>query len=454
MNSTAIFNLIQQIGSTSSKLEKQALVRKGIDEDVAFRMVLDWAYNPFKTYYIAAKTLDAITSPGLRAEGVNFDGTTIKLIEALYLRTISGHEAQAAIGTELDRLNDPSATLLRRILLKDLRAGFSESTINKAVPGLIPEFPYMRCSLPAKSNLAKFPWAEGVFSQEKADGMFTNVSVDESGDVSATTRQGSPIPVESMGGLLHDITKSLPFGTQTHGELVVFECDKPLLREVGNGILNHIISGGFLEPKYTVVYFVWDNIPLASVVKKGECKTPYKVRFEQLVCRVLDNVESSAPLVRIIPTLIVRSKEEAMAHYRTFLSQGKEGTVLKNPNAIWRDGTSKDQVKLKLEVVVDLKITGFIEGTGKFEGTLGAFQMESECGRLKVNVNGRSDAMRDEVWANREKYLGTIYAVKGNSVMSGEPASLFLPVAVEPRNDKTVADTLEQIREQFEAATR
>ena len=57
------------------------------------------------------------------------------------------------------------------------------------------------------------------------------------------------------------------------------------------------------------------------------------------------------------------------------LSRGKEGVVLKNPTAIWRDGTSKEQVKLKLELDCDLKVIGFEEGEGKFAGTLSSFAL-------------------------------------------------------------------------------
>ncbi|MDW5334816.1 DNA ligase, partial [Acinetobacter baumannii] len=67
-----------------------------------------------------------------------------------------------------------SGELLIRILRKDLRAGFSDATINKVVPDLIPVFPYQRCSLPSEVKLKAWPWKDGIYLQEKADGMFAN----------------------------------------------------------------------------------------------------------------------------------------------------------------------------------------------------------------------------------------------------------------------------------------
>ena len=50
-------------------------------------------------------------------------------------------------------LSKESAELFWRIITKDLRAGFEASTTNKAIKGLIPTFPYMRCSLPNDMKL-------------------------------------------------------------------------------------------------------------------------------------------------------------------------------------------------------------------------------------------------------------------------------------------------------------
>jgi DNA ligase-1 len=148
----------------------------------------------------------------------------------------------------------------------------------------------------------------------------------------------------------------------------------------------------------------------------------------------------------VIETRIVHSLSDAYAHYREQLALGREGTIIKDANAIWRDGTSKQQVKLKLEVDVDLEVVGFRAGEGKNAATFGSVLCRTACGQLEVAVSGFRDKVRKEIHESREKVLGSIMTVRANSIMvpqeDGALHSLFLPRFVELRIDKREADTL------------
>lgn len=456
MNSDEIFDHIDKIAATSSKLQKLALVKEGM-QDPVFVSVVTYAYDPFRVYNVAAKSLDGLVLPDAPPSGRihEFDEGVWAMLDRLASRDLSGQAALDAIATELGMLTPESDELLRRILLKDLRAGFSESTINKAVPGTIPEFPYMRCSLPKHVDLDAWPWKEGVFSQEKADGMFANVNVDSHANVNTTTRQGSPFPKGSLGYLERDLRIALALDTQTHGELLVYENDVLMPREAGNGVLNSLLSGGELAPNQSVTFLCWDQIPLAAVKPKGRFNDGYGARF----MRLRSHVGETYPIqdsVRIIHTKVVHSKDEAWAHYRELLKRGKEGTIISNGDGIWKDGTSKDKIKLKLKVPVELEVIGFNEGAGKYAGQLGSLQCASKCGKLRVDVSGRGDDMRARVWSERLDWLGAIITADANSIMEPEkdsdPYSLFLPIFVERRLDKIEANTLEEIQDQFRNA--
>lgn len=302
------------------------------------------------------------------------------LIERLRTRELTGHAARGEIRRALGALDAGSAALLGRILRKDLRAGISDTTVNKVFAGLIPEFPYMRCSLPKDVKLAEWPWARGVHSQIKADGTFANVSVEQDGQIFVTSRQGSEYPLESFGALADHLAAALAPGFQYHGELLVQRLQgdswEMLPREDGNGLLTSILKGGVLPAGHRIIYQAWDTVPLSVVQPKGRYAVAYDDRFARL----------------------------------------------KRPDAIWRDGDSKEQWKLKLEVVVELRV------------------------------------MRAEVWASREDWLDAVISVKANDIMEPESAdgyfSLFLPIFQERRLDKKVADTFERVREQFEVAVK
>jgi DNA ligase-1 len=448
MSSDAVYDLIEQVAATSSKNEKIALLEANRDNELLKR-VLNYAYNPFKTYGIR-KRPETIGSN----VGHEFDEGTWELLDDLIERTLTGNAAIEAVQGEMTALSASSAELLWRIITKDMRAGFSESTCNKVWKGLIPDFPYMRCSLPKDAKLNEFDWTLGVISQEKADGMFANLDFEEGGIVSIRSRQGSPFPMEAFELLVNEVKARLADGMQYHGELLVQRDGKVLPREIGNGILNSILSGGSFAANERPIYMIWDAIPLSSVVTKGKYEVAYIKRLS-FINRRLKMTEGQ--YVAMIETRVYHSLGDAYSHYRDLLKLGKEGTIIKNPHAIWKDGTSKEQVKLKLEFEVELEVYGFEEGNGKNADTFGALKCKSSCGQLLVSVSGFTDAKRREIHENRDDWgSGAIITVRANSIMrpseSSEFHSLFLPRFVERRFDKSAADDLARIEEQQQAA--
>lgn len=451
MIGSQVLRLIDDIAATSSKNEKTVMVTKGMT-DVLFKEVCERAYNPFKTYGI--QKIPERVSDGREQELCE---DAFEILDALVSRSLTGNAARDAVQNYLNFLNAESAELFTRILRKDLRAGFSESTINKACKGLIPEFPYMRCALPKDTSLAKWPWAEGVFSQEKADGMFANVDHEEGGLVRIASRQGSEFPIEKFAEMANDVRSRLTAGYQNHGEIVVYRDGVVCERQDGNGVLNSVLSGGDFAANEKPVYLVWDQIPLMSVMSKGKCSDPYRNRITSVI-RQLHAVSGES--VRLIPTKILKSLPEAMAHYRTLLAEGKEGTVIKHPKAIWKDGTSKEQIKLKLEVDVDLKVVSIVPGKegGRNEGRAGSLTCVSVEGLLQVDVTVKNEAMRDYIDKSPEDWIGQVIVVRANSIMypsaSNEAHSLFLPRMVETsyRTDKTDPDSLQRVIDQFNSA--
>lgn len=451
MSGETVLNLLDRIAATSSKIDKQRMVAEGMDNPM-FKRTCEYAYNPFKTFGIA-KMPTSKCHEGWRP----FGDSTWGVLDDLIARKLTGRAAEVAVMEEVDQLFGADSQLFVRILRKDLRAGFGESTINKVCKGLIPDFPYMRCSLPKDADLGSWPWADGVISQEKADGMFANVDHEVSGRVAIRSRQGTEFPMAEFARLAEDVAKFTTPGHQLHGEFVVLRDGKILDREIGNGVMNHVISGGKFAPNERPIYMAWDQIPLDKIVSKGKYETFYRNRLTALLAQLK---EARGASIMLIPTKIVRSLAEAYAHAGELMKQGKEGTVIKHPHAIWKDGTSKEQIKLKLEFEVDLKIVGIIpgaEGT-RVEGRAGAFACESSDGTLKVNVTVKNEALRDRVDANPEEFIGKIIPVIANDIMlpsaSSEYYSLFLPRMAEAdyRKDKTVADDIERILATKEAA--
>lgn len=441
-----VIDKIERLTATASKNEKLEILKTLSQDELS---IFQAAIDPTINYYVAK--LPKIDSHG---QG-EFNLSTCLLLSDLQARRLTGNAALDRIEQELKDLREPHSNLLRKILLKDLRAGVGDTLLNTAHPGAVPVFPYMRCSLPDKSNLNKWGqdvWDEGVISDEKADGMFASLTTGHDGQISLLSRQGSRFPADSLPAL-HTFHEPLR-GYQLHGELLVKGPDGQVLeRQVGNGILNSLLQDGVLPDNHEVTYVVWDAVPVEKAVPKGKGDTPLKLRRECLHAMVAKH-----PAVNVIEYEVVHSKDAAMAHYRKLLAAGKEGTIVKSPRGLWADGTSKDCVKLKLTFCVDLKITGVTEGTGKNADLFGSLSCATACGALEVDVAGISDDLRKHLHELHKegKLVDTVASVYANGVMApsanNDRYSLFLPRLAEVRFDKSEADDLSCVLAQLKAA--
>ena len=457
MSSTQVYDCLQTIAADSSKNAKITLVKK-YSTDNMFMSVIKAALDPFINFGVTG--VDGTIST---TNGRDWNDADWNLLSDLQQRKITGNAARDAIQATLKQLNVKSSLLFARVINKDLRCDFGQSTVNKAVPDFFKEFPYQRCSLPAVNGekgvkIEDWNWRTGIYSQEKADGMYANYNVDEVGNVSIFRRAGNPFPLKNFQKIIDATSTVSSFNAmQTHGELLIREIEtgKVQPREIGNGMLNKIEQGGDLESGFEIVYMVWDQIPMSQVKPKVNYDVPYKTRFEKLQSSVS---KIKGGYVFMIETKIVYSLREAFAHYFEMLLAGKEGTVIKTPSAGWKDGTSKFQVKLKLDADFEMRIKGKNPGKGKNIATFGSLQMASEDGLLTVNVSGFTDSQRKEIMNDWDNWLGSVATIRANGILlstkADKPHSVFLPRFVELRSDKTKADTFKCIQEQFDAAIK
>jgi ATP-dependent DNA ligase len=78
-------------------------------------------------------------------------------------------------------------------------------------------------------------------------------------------------------------------------------------------------------------------------------------------------------------------------------------------NSPYHFDRTRDLLKVKEMSDMALKCVGFTPGNGKYTNTLGAITFavpDPNFPDATVNVSGMDDAMRDEVWNNKQKYLG------------------------------------------------
>jgi len=435
MNINAFLN---DLASNNSRIYKTEQLRKHAGDET-LREVVRLALCPFTQFYqrkIPKYTPNQHSVGGLtNAIGMLFD---------LSSRTVTGHAAVFHLTTILSGLEEGDAKVIERIIEKSLDCGVQVSTANDVWPGLIKEYPVMLCS-PYEQKLAdkvKFP----AYVQLKMDGMRFNAIVTD-GKVEFRSRNGKEIQL--LGNLEEEFRQMAgSVDCVFDGELMVMmEGDHQFAdRQTGNGILNKANKGTITPEQAALVHAtVWDVIPYVMFTD-GHCGTPYSTRFASL-SKLLEKRYSPNKKIHLVSSDIVQTMDEANEKFQEYLSLGLEGIILKDGSGVWEDKRAKHQIKFKGELECDLKIVAIEEGTGKYAGMLGAIVCESADGVVKVNVgSGFNDAHRKNL---KEKDLvGKVVAVKYNARIKNKlgDESLFLPIFIEVRDDKDVADTSKEIK--------
>ena len=447
---TEIYDILEELAADNSRIAKEKILTREKDNAI-LKEVFVQTLNPRINFYIKKIPGYQICADSMPAS----IGWALQELNYISDRTYTGNSAIDKLAYILGSLSRKDAKVVERIILRDLRCGVNTSTVNKIWKGLIPETPYMRCSLMKGSKPEKWDWSRGVYSQLKADGSFANI-INTEDEVIIMTRSGTVYPIcPELENIRSSIRENCPKNYVFHGELVISDIDGEVLpREIGNGKLNSIAKSGtnVLQQCEFIKFLAWDVVDLFEW-NGGKSDLSYSARFN-----MLNQWMNNSFALSVIDTQIVHSMEEAMEHYNTLVELGFEGTIIKSPDGIWEDKTSKDQVKLKVECDIDLKMVSLNPGKGKNEATFGSVACESSCGKFKVNVSGFSDEMRLYIFNNWNTLAGNILTVIINNIMkptdNKDYYSAFLPRAVEIRDDKFDADSLERIFEQFDSVIK
>lgn len=420
-----INQLFETLASDNGRKFKEELLASHAENET-LREVVRLALCPLTQFYIRK-------IPAYQAgQGAVPLAEAIRGLEALTNREVTGHAAIFHLTSILSTCSEDDAKVVERIIRKDLRCGVSASTANKVWPGLIAEYPAMLASKHDDKLVAKMKWPACV--QLKMDGMRANIVV-KNGRSTVYSRNGKL--VELLGAFDADVA-NLP-DCVIDGELVVVDDDGKILdRKTGNGICNKAVKGTISDLEAGMVRMVaWDLIPYAAF-KAQKDDTPYRKRFDAMVETV-----KSMEKVTVITSHTVENLQEAQALFQEYYASGEEGIILKAWDSVWENKRSKHHIKFKGLLEADLKVVGWQEGTGKHVGRLGALVCETECGTIRVNVgSGFSDAQRDQFTA--DYIVGKVVAVQYNAKITekgGGSMSLFLPIFVEVRDDKDVANT-------------
>ena len=420
-----ILNELNESNSSNYKLD----ILKKYKDNSELKKLLELTYNRNKYNFNVSKNCIIKDNPSiLESNGSKTVDELLSALEILGEGTIRGNEAHQFVCNHLKCLDNDNKEIFLNVLGRDLKIGLNVKSINKVFKNLIPKPNYMRCAVLSEKTLKKINFP--AFIQLKMDGTYREIHVAD-GQVSGKTRSGE----EYFNPVLFKEMENFPNGFYT-GELTI----EGESRFTGNGLINS------LNPPYEKITFtVWDYLTDEDYLEKS--KTPYYSRFESL-SDIIEKHKSNR--VKLVPNHKVNSIDEALKYVSDWMEQGLEGGVLKDKNNVFKNGTSGTQLKIKLKVDAEMRITGFTDGTigTKREGKIGAIQFSNDEGTIKGQCSGFSDEELVLFTKNKDNLIGRIISVEFNDIVKSENNDYYAlshPRFIEIRNDKEDTDTLEKV---------
>ena len=427
---TVAVDWINDLERSDSRLHKESVIEKALIASKlgsagaqCFLYNCYLAYNPFFVYGIrqVPETQGLVDRPNPWTQ-------FWALTENLRTRSITGHSARDAIeqiSKEFD--SDEWNGLARRVLIKDLRCGISEKTLNKVLGKTGWRIPVFSCQLAQDSNdhPAKLKGTKRL--EVKLDGVRVLAVVQNSG-VTLFSRNGKPFEnFPQIPAALEPILKELPSvnlggrGYVFDGE-IVGESFQQLMRQA------HRKSDARTDG---MVYHVFDVVPLPEF-REGLWTKDQATRLEILE-KFRERLETT-DCVRIMPGMNV-DLDTAEGHdvMRRFaeasVEQGYEGIMIKSLDTPYECKRTSSWMKWKPTITVDLNIVGFEEGTGRNAGRLGAIICEGIDNDRQIRVNvgsGFSDADRDSYYQSRDALLSQIVEVQADAVTQNQDGTYSL----------------------------
>ena len=397
-------SVIRSLEEHSSRLNKEAIIEAQLDNEELFEGFY-LALSPFVTFGV--KKVPSSSGP----DGQGLPWAAFKeLCNLLATRQLTGDDARSAIELALsastkNQWND----WYRRILIKDLRCGVSEKTVNKIKKNAIPLF---ECMLAHDGANHEKKVVGKKLLEPKLDGVRVVTVIDaEAGTATMYSRNGKVL--ENFG----HITAAIEANTELFDRSIVLDGEmvsssfQALMKQV------HRKENAQTDDARLMVF---DVLPL-SEFRAGKSILGQKRRSNLLrsMQATLDKVGS----IDIIPQIEVDlgsyvGELQFKQYNKDAIESGYEGIMIKDLDAVYECKRSASWLKMKPFIEVSLTVVAVEEGTGKNAGRLGALICEGEDDGKKIQVNvgsGLTDDQRTEFWADQQDLLGQIVEIRADA---------------------------------------
>jgi DNA ligase-1 len=412
---TTPWNIIKELEADNSRLAKEAIIRReaeaGNDE---FFAGCKLALDSMITFGVKKVPESSASGPGLPWDEF------LNLVVQLSVRQLTGHAAQDAVQNAMNRATEAQwNNWYRRILIKDMRAGFSEKTVNTVVEKINEEYaiPVFTCQLAHDSANHESKVAGDKLVEVKLDGVRVITIVYPDGRVDQYSRNGKELV--NFPHIKEQISKN----AESFTEAVIL--DGEVMSASFQDLMKMVHRKSDVKSDDAVLN-LFDIITL----KEFQEGRGIHRQFDRSVTLAAwhNQYHESMPNVTVVgQELVDLNSFVGQARFKQInqdaVEGGYEGIMIKDPEAVYECKRSVAWLKLKPFIEVSLTVIAVEEGTGRNVGKLGALICEGEDdGKLiKVNVgSGFTDNDRDAYWQSRQDVIGHTVEVRADAATKSQ----------------------------------
>jgi DNA ligase-1 len=412
------WEVIKELESDNSRLFKEAVIQR---ESSAGN---DELFRGFRAAYDAMVTFGVkkVEEKSGNGRGISSDAFW-KTAQDLAERKLSGNAAQVAINYL--RMNATEAEWngwYRRILIKDMRCGTSDTSINKHADKKY-AIPTFTCQLAHDSANHESKVSGKKLIEVKLDGVRVITIVYPDGIVDQFSRNGKELvnfPHVKEQFARHAKLLKVP---------MVF--DGEIMSANFQDLMKQVHRKDNVEASDAVLN-LFDMLSLDEF-KDGRSNVPQIARTQALVTW-MSHIQDRMPNVTVVGQELVDLDTDAgQARFKQInadaVAGGYEGIMIKDPASVYECKRSVAWLKLKPFIEVSLTVVDLEEGTGRNVGKLGALVCEGVDDEKTIRVNvgsGLSDSDRDSYWKDSGATIGQIAEVRADAITQNQDGTYSL----------------------------
>lgn len=403
-----VIDILEELESTSGSNAKKNILEAARKNDILKR-VFAAAQDPYTVYYVNKFKMPKPQSAGKVDAPIGWyniagdDDLVLRkffdFLPSLSSRELTGNAAKDAVIARFACMTELQQKWCLRIILKNLRVGLQETSINKVWPGCVMSF-----SVALAATLkSEFTRGEGikildkvkypVRVEPKLDGLRC-IAVKKDGTVTFFTRNGSVL--ESMPKIKAALEAADYDNVVLDGEGMAADWNESA----------SVMMSKTQKDDSNLFYNVFDAMNLEEWTKQESVAT-YDKRCA-LVTTVVEKV--GAHCVRQVPHIDAKNEDELKAFFSKCMNEGYEGVMLKTLDTYYEWDRSKNILKLKPVVTYEGCVVGSYEGrkNTRNEGKFGGFYVLLPNKIITRVGGGFNDALRAliqleglETWAGK-----------------------------------------------------